>query len=347
MKKVVSVLLVLVFACSLLAGCSSPGGKTDNPGTDNAKIDSTVNSNETSYYPVEVNSLNQSFVYTAAPEKIVALDYISAQILVALGLGDRIVALAPAMNTIDEVKDEYRTEISAIKMFPAEKMNKGVPGFESVLAMEPDLVVGTAYAFNSNNVGDIQDFIGNNINIYASEGTYVEKPTLENVYNDIENLGKIFNVSDRAETLIAGLRSREKKIADVLKATDEIAVFNFDTNMNDGTFYTVGGTNLLDALFAMANVRNIFGDLGTNYARISLEEIISRNPEYVIVTKYYTETDAQEKIDYFEATPELADVTAVKKDNYIIISGISLRPGLQTLDALEDLVRALHPEVLK
>ena len=208
MKKVVSVLLVLVFACSLLAGCSSPGGKTDNPGTDNAKIDSTVNSNETSYYPVEVNSLNQSFVYTAAPEKIVALDYISAQILVALGLGDRIVALAPAMNTIDEVKDEYRTEISAIKMFPAEKMNKGVPGFESVLAMEPDLVVGTAYAFNSNNVGDIQDFIGNNINIYASEGTYVEKPTLENVYNDIENLGKIFNVSDRAETLIASLRSR-------------------------------------------------------------------------------------------------------------------------------------------
>ncbi len=347
MKKVVSVLLALTFACSLLAGCSSPGGKTDNPGTDNTKIDSTANSNETSHYPIEVNSLNQSFVYTAAPEKIVALDYISAQILVALGLGDRIVALAPAMNTIDEVKDEYRTEISAIKMFPSDKMNKGVPGFESVLAMEPDLVVGTAYAFNSNNVGDIQDFIGNNINIYASEGTYVEKPTLENVYNDIENLGKIFNVSDRAETLIAGLRSREKKIADVLKATDEIAVFNFDTNMNDGTFYTVGGTNLLDALFAMANVRNIFGDLGTNYARISLEEIISRNPEYVIVTKYYTENDAQEKIDYFEATPELADVTAVKKDNYIIISGISLRPGLQTLDALEDLVRALHPEVLK
>ena len=73
---------------------------------------STANSNETSHYPIEINSLNQSFVYTAAPEKIVALDYISAQILVALGLGDRIVALAPAMNTIDEVKDEYRTEIS-------------------------------------------------------------------------------------------------------------------------------------------------------------------------------------------------------------------------------------------
>ena len=128
------------------------------------------------------------------------------------------------MNTIDEVKDEYRAEVSAIKMFPAEAMKNGVPGLESVLAEEPDLVVGTAYAFNSNNVGDIQDFIGNGINIYASEGTYVEKPTLENVYNDIENLGKIFGVSDRAETLISSLRSREKKITDMMKATDEIAV---------------------------------------------------------------------------------------------------------------------------
>lgn len=129
-----------------------------------------------------------------------------------------------SMNTIDEVKDEYRAEVSAIKMFPAEAMKNGVPGLESVLAEEPDLVVGTAYAFNSNNVGDIQDFIGNGINIYASEGTYVEKPTLENVYNDIENLGKIFGVSDRAETLISSLRSREKKITDMMKATDEIAV---------------------------------------------------------------------------------------------------------------------------
>lgn len=343
MKKITSVLLVLVLACSLLAGCSSVGGQPDNSGIDTMM----GNSNETAHYPIEVDSLDKSFVYTSAPEKVVVLDYISAQILVALGLGDRITSLAPSMNTIDEVKDEYRAEVSAIKMFPAEAMKNGVPGLESVLAEEPDLVVGTAYAFNSNNVGDIQDFIGNGINIYASEGTYVEKPTLENVYNDIENLGKIFGVSDRAETLISSLRSREKKIIDMMKATDEIAVFNFDSNMNDGTFYTVGGANLLDALFAMANVRNIFGDLETNYARISLEEIISRNPEYVIVTKYYTETDAEEKINYFETTPELADITAVRKDNYIIISGISLRPGLQTLDALEDIVKAIHPEGLR
>ena len=65
------------------------------------------------------------------------------------------------------------------------------------------------------------------------------------------------------------------------------------------------------------------------------------------ITKYYTETDAEEKINYFETTPELADITAVRKDNYIIISGISLRPGLQTLDALEDIVKAIHPEGLR
>ena len=347
MKKAVSVLLAMVLTCSFFAGCDSQAGKTDSPETGKTEIVSAEEKKETSYYPIEVKSLDKTFSYTKAPEKVVALDYISAQILVALGLEDKIVALAPSMNTIDEVKDEYRTAISAIKMFPEDKMNKGVPGFESVLEAGPDLVVGTAYAFNANNVGDIQDFIENKINIYASEGTYVEKPTLENVYNDIQNLGKIFNVSDKAEKLIADLRAREKKIADALKETKEATVFNFDTNMNDGTFYTVGGANLLDSLFAMANVKNIFGDLGENYARISLEEIISRNPEYILVTKYYKENDAKEKIDYLKSTPELADVTAVKKEQYIIVSGICLRPGLQTLDALEEIVKTIHPEIAK
>ncbi len=185
------------------------------------------------------------------------------------------------------------------------------------------------------------------MNIYASEGTYTENPTLENVYNDIINIGKIFNVSDNADKLVSELRAREKKITDALKGTEEITVFNFDANMNDGTLYTVGGANLLDSLFSVMGAKNIFGDLGKSYARVSLEEIISLNPDFVIVTNYYTETDAQDKIDYFESTVELSDVTAVVEDNYIIISGICLRPGLQTLDALDEMVKGMYPESIE
>ena len=340
MKKTLSILLSCLLICALLVGCA-PGM---NIGGSNQPDD---NNNDNTAYPVKVESLGQTFVYNSVPERVVVLDYISAQVLVALGLGNKIVALAPSMNTIDEVKEEYRDEISALKMFPSSSMNNGVPSLEIVLTEEPDIVIGTAYAFNGNNVGAVEDFLGNNVNIYASEGTYVEKPTLENVYNDIANLGKIFDVSDEADALISTLRAREKEITDGIGEHEEITVFNFDTNMNDGTMYTVGGSNLLDSLFVTSGVKNIFGNLGSNYSRVSLEEIISLNPDYVIVTKYYTEADAQEKIDYFESTPELADVTAVTEDNYIVISGICLRPGLQTLDALDELVKTMHTSAAK
>ena len=51
--------------------------------------------------------------------------------------------------------------------------------------------------------GTADDYKGNNINLYVPEGSYVKNGTIDNTYNDIRNLGKIFGKEDKAEEIIS------------------------------------------------------------------------------------------------------------------------------------------------
>ena len=60
----------------------------------------------------------------------------------------------------------------------------------------------SSYYFNLPSFGKYEDYTKNNINIYITEGTYVKNCTLVNTYNDIANLGKIFRVEKKAQSII-------------------------------------------------------------------------------------------------------------------------------------------------
>ena len=51
--------------------------------------------------------------------------------------------------------------------------------------------------------GTADDDKGNNIHLYVPEGSYVKNGTIDNTYNDIRNLGKIFGKEDKAEEIIS------------------------------------------------------------------------------------------------------------------------------------------------
>lgn len=355
MQKLLSIFLSLALIISTLAGCAGQPSSTPSP-TSTQSIDTTTQtpistpsqtlSDEGSNYPVTIENNTTTITYEKAPERVVVLSYTCAEIMAALGLSDKVVALAPNMNRIDEVMEEYRDEIAAIPTFETSSMKNGVPNLETVLSVEPDFVYGSFYSFFATNCGEAKDYLANDIGIYASENTYTKGATLNDLYTEILNIGKIFDVSDTAEKIVDELKAREQAVVDRVAGMEAVPVFVFDYDNGDGTLNTTGGTNFVDNLIASAGGKDIFDELQTSYATISPEEIIAKDPAYVLTISYYTADDGQSKIDTMKNSADYAGVQAVKNDQFLSLGGLAAgaASGLQCIDALETLAQFLHPE---
>ena len=292
--------------------------------------------------PVVIENMGRTTTYEEAPETAVALSYSIAEIMVALGLEDKIVAIAPSMYILDQVSEEYRETVGS---FPVLEGSYGVPTLETVLDTGAEFVFGDAYSFYANSVGTVEDFEAAGVNIYATEGTYVEDATFENIYNDIINIGKIFRVEERAGELVAQLREREAAVEASVAGLDPVRVFYFDSDTGGGVdMSTVGNTGLQSLMLEMAGAENIFNDVEGQFVAVSWEDVVDRDPEYIIVCDYYGEGYADEKIAELKANPATMDMDAVVNDRFIVVPGMAMFPSLECMDAVELIAAGLHPD---
>ena len=292
--------------------------------------------------PVVIENMGRTTTYEEAPETAVALSYSIAEIMVALGLEDKIVAIAPSMYILDQVSEEYRETVGS---FPVLEGSYGVPTLETVLDTGAEFVFGDAYSFYANSVGTVEDFEAAGVNIYATEGTYVEDATFENIYNDIINIGKIFRVEERAEELVAQLREREAAVEASVAGLELVRVFYFDSDTGGGVdMSTVGDTGLQSLMLEMAGAENIFSDVEGQFVAVSWEDVVDRDPEYIIVCDYYGEGYAEEKIAELKANPATMDMDAVVNDRFIVVPGMAMFPSLECMDAVELIAAGLHPD---
>ena len=292
--------------------------------------------------PVVIENMGRTTTYEEAPETAVALSYSIAEIMVALGLEDKIVAIAPSMYILDQVSEEYRETVGS---FPVLEGNYGVPTLETVLDTGAEFVFGDAYSFYASGVGTAEDFEAAGVNIYATEGTYVEDATFENICNDIINIGKIFRVEERAEELVAQLREREASVEASVAGLEPVRVFYFDSDTGGGVdMSTVGNTGLQSLMLEMAGAENIFSDVEGQFVAVSWEDVVDRDPEYIIVCDYSGEGYADEKIAELKANPATMDMDAVVNDRFIVVPGLAMFPSLECMDAVELIAAGLHPD---
>ena len=292
--------------------------------------------------PVVIENMGRTTTYEEAPETVVALSYSIAEIMVALGLEDKIVAIAPSMYILDQVSEEYRDTVGS---FPVLEGSYGVPTLETVLDTGAEFVFGDAYSSYASSVGTADDFEAAGVKVYGTEGTYVADATFENIYNDILNIGKIFRVEERAEELVAQLREREAAVEASVAGLEPVRVFYFDSDTGGGVdMSTVGDTGLQSLMLEMAGAENIFGDVAGQFVAVSWEDVVDRDPEYIIICDYYGEGYADEKIAKLKANPATMDMDAVVNDRFIIVPGLAMFPSLECMDAVELIAVGLHPD---
>lgn len=292
--------------------------------------------------PVVIENMARTTLYETAPESAVALSYNIAEIMVALGLEDRIAAVAPSMYILDQVSEEYRETVGS---FPVLDGSYGVPTLETVLDTNAEFVFGDAYSFYASSVGTAEDFEAAGVKIYGTEGTYYKDADFDNIYNDIYNIGKIFRVEDRAEELVSQLKARAATVEEKVSDLEPVRVFYFDSDTGGGAdMFTLGDTGLQALMVQMAGGENIFADVEGQFVYVSWEDIVQRDPEYIIVCDYYGEGYAEEKIEGLKTNPATMDMEAVTNDRFIIVPGLAMFPSLECMDAVELMAEGLHPD---
>lgn len=284
---------------------------------------------------VEVGQIN--FTYTERPSRAITLNQHATEIMLALGLEDRMVGTA---YTDNHILREYRTGYDSIPVLAEE-----YPSKEVILAQEPDFIYGGfSSAFSDEVAGTQAELKKLGIGSYLTAAICEEDTadTLEDVYIDIRNIGKIFGVSDRAEALVASFKQRVAEVESMLDTSaTRLRVFLYDSG--DDTPFTASCCSMFTNLIETVGGENIFNHIDGRWSTVSWEEVLQRDPEVIVLTNAVWST-AQEKIDLLTNNPAYADITAVKDRRFVVINFSSLVPGIRNAAAIKNLAEGIFPD---
>lgn len=300
---------------------------------------------------VTVENYNRTMTFKDVPERIVSLSYSETEILVALGLADKIVGIAEADNVVEECLPEYQETIAAFNNIGPSAQG-GVPSFEVLLSVEPDFVYATSYSLNAEyGVAELTDFESNDIDVYVATSTYKTGCTIEDTYQDIRNIASIFHVEDKGEELIASMQANIAGVEEAVSQVEKpLSVFVFVAG-NESRCATNGALALANSLIESAGGVNVFASEQNATFPVGWESVVEANPDVIVLcssTGGAGMTDAAEKIALIKSLPELQDVEAVKNDRFIevpyYIIGFSC---VQNDRAVQIIAEGLYPELFE
>lgn len=286
-------------------------------------------------FPVTVQSCNRQVTFDAAPTRAIANDVNLIEMMLALGLRDRMVGYTgvSGWKTLDA---ELREGIAELPELSAK-----YPTREVLLGAEPDFFfAGWNYGMTVGGEVTPETLAPLGIQTYELTESCIfvgpkAKSAMQDMYVDLLNLGRIFGVEDRAKALVA---EYEARLADVTAGVDRskpLRVFVYDSG--EETPFTAGRYAIPTAMIEAAGGVNIMDDLEKSWATVAWEPVVERNPEVIVIVNY-GEVTADQKIAFLEQNPAFAGIDAVKNDRYVVLEYVEATPGPRNIRAIQKLV---------
>ncbi|MGW2270600.1 ABC transporter substrate-binding protein [Streptomyces yangpuensis] len=310
---------------SLTACAGSPGTGQDTAAGDTAPAPG---------FPYTVTNCGVSSTYQAPPRRAVTMNQHATELMLALGLEDRIAGTA---YLDDAVLPAYKPAYDKIKVLAQE-----YPSKEILLGAEPDFVYGGyASAFDKaqgrDRAGLTRAGIGSRLNVeYCTEG----KVGLDQLKTEITEVARTFGVPDRGAKLIEDEQRRIDTVAARVKDRTRPTVFAYDSG--EATASTSGGNGVGNEIISLAGGTNVFADLDDTFGDVAWEKVIERRPEVVLIYDYGG-TTVEAKKQRLLNDPALAEVPAVKNRRFVVLPLSSAVLGVRVADAVEALGGQLHP----
>lgn len=298
---------------------------------------------EESHYPVTIENVNfalekVTYTYDKAPERVLTFWENSLETMLALGLGDRVVMAVghKQEEILPELQEEYNRIKDNLELYTGFLDTNAALSKESAVMLEPDFILGWKSSFSDKTIGDTTYWNEKGVGTYIAlnSNNVSEIRTLENEYADILNIGKIFDVEDRAEEIVSELKTEVARVTEATKDQPKKTclvfeflgsrIWNYDKTMLAGDMVLKMGGDLLDAP----------GDLGK-------EDIINLDPEVIFIIG-----STEEAIKTLTEDPGFASLQAVKNGNvYHLPLSYVYTSGVRTIYGLNAIGAALYPEL--
>lgn len=327
-KRVQALFLAMVMALGLTA-C---GGNQETAQNTDPEKASTMEAD--AGFPFTLTTKDdQKVTFTHVPEKVIAANPNAGDELMALGLGDKIIATAYNNSKVNsEWSDEYeKIPVVAETYIP----------LETVLDLEPDFVYGRSSSFSEKHNTTHDTLSGYDIMSLSSIEGYTVGADIDVVYEDFYNLGRIFQVEEKAEEIVSAMKEKVAAVEKAVEGQKPTPVFVFDMAQEEGA-YTCGN-NFTSKLIEHAGGTNIFNDLDTTWATVSWEEVVERAPEVIVINDYAGDT-LEQKIAQLKENPALATVPAIQNDRIISVRLCEVFASSMTADTVEKFAHAFHPD---
>ncbi len=292
-------------------------------------------------YPVTVKSCGRDVTFDAPPARAISNDVNLTEMMLALKLQDRMVGytgisgwktldagLREGVKEMPELSPKYPTKevlLNADADFYFAVWNYGmkVGGEVTPETLEPFKI-------------KVYELTESCIHIMAKN-----KPTMDDMFIDLLNLGKIFDVEDRAEALVAGYRTQLDEITTRIGGIEKpVRVFVYDSGTEKP--FTSGRFGIPTAMIEAAGGVNIMEDVEKSWTEVSWEPVIERNPEVVVIVNYGDVT-AEQKIAFMKENPAFKNLDAVKQDRFVVLEYVEATPGPRNVQAIERLANTFHP----
>jgi iron complex transport system substrate-binding protein len=268
-------------------------------------------------YPVTVQGAgDQPTVLDKPAQRIVALDPGSAELIAALGAGDRLVGV-PTGVRIPQSK--------AAKVVS----RTGTIDVDQTIGLKPDLLVATQTA-DQLDVARIQRA--------ANAVVYIQPAaSLLNVEQGAIDLGFLVGEASEARRLVGKIQQDvatiQQKLADVAPAS----VF-----VDTGFFITVSDRSLLGDLVKRAKGTSVAGP-SPGPGPFPLADLRDANPQVFLAT-----SDSDTTLESLRANPVTSDLDAVRKKRVVVVpAALVNRAGPRVAQGLEAIARALHPDAFQ
>lgn len=329
--RTVPTALLGVLALAALTACS---GESDAGGAATAEGSTAAATGSPAGYPVTVDSCGTEVTVETAPQRIVAIKSTSIELLLTLGLSDRMVGTAFSDGP---VPDDLAAAYDSVDV-----LSDGVPSQEALLGVEPDFVyAGWESNFSADGAGERDALQALGIDTYVSpaackeEGYMPDPLTFDVLFDEFREIGAVLGVPEAAEDLIA----EQRAVLDQVVPADDGTTALWYSSGSD-TPYVGAGIGAPQMIMDAAGLTNIFADVHDTWSSVGWEQVVAADPDVIVLVDAPWNT-AEAKVEMLENTPATAALTAVREHRYLTVPFPATEAGVRNVDAVADLVDQL------
>lgn len=288
---------------------------------------------------VSVDSCNRTVSFDSPPQRAISNDVNLTEMMLVLGLSDKMVGYTgiSGWKTLDE---EMRL---GVKQLP--ELSPKYPTKEVLVGADADFFfAGWNYGMKVGGEVTPETLKPFGINVYELTESCIhimskKKASMDDMYNDLLNLGLIFQIENRAKKIVDAYRTDLNNFTQKLEPIAAKKVFVYDSG--EDTPFTAGRYAMPTALIEAAGGINIMDDFQKSWGTVTWEEVIDRNPEIVVIVNYGKVT-AEQKRKFMMSNPAFANIDAVKNDRFVTLEYVEATPGPRNIKAIKKLAKAFR-----